>query len=176
MESNEELKEFIAIELHELASQYIANRTAFLAGKRRNASGNLSNEMAFDIDKQARAEAVTLLLAFEEHGRYIDMKRLNAPDGGRDYVQAIEDWIRARGWEQRFIEKFRTMHNLRKVPPSVLTQIAWGIVKKRAIKVRPKRWYNASKTAWLADVFNTIAAKLPEKTSEILRRPLNEKK
>ena len=72
MESNEELKEFIAIELHELASQYIANRTAFLAGKRRNASGHLSNEMAFDIDKQARAEAVTLLLAFEEHGRYID--------------------------------------------------------------------------------------------------------
>lgn len=169
----DEIRRFIHEELEQLAFDFIEQRKADLSRKKIKASGDLSDDISFEVDRKARQDAVVLLLAFEEHGRYIDMKRLQGAEGGNDYIDAIRAWIRIRGWEDKFIEAFKTKHNLRKVPPSVMTRIAWGIVRKRNIKIRSRRWYNQSKSAWLGEVYNVIASQLPEKTALALTKPFS---
>jgi hypothetical protein len=172
----DDIKTFIKTELVTFGIEYQAQRKAFLA-KKISATGQLSDSIAATVDAESRADTVAMMLSFEEYGRYIDMKRLKAvvPRGGQDseYVRAIEDWIRARGWEDKFIEKFKQIHNLRVTTPQMLGQIAMGIAIQRAKRVRPKRWFNNSKTAGFADVFNRVAAGLPDKAADVLVKTLN---
>lgn len=166
----QEIKDFIEAEMADFGALFKQQRQDYLSRKI-SASGDLSKSIDYAIDKQARAEAIEMVIMFEEHGRFIDMKRLKAvvPGGANnEYVRMVEDWIRARGWEQKFIDAFVRKRHLKKAPPSVLRQIAWGIVIKRAQKVRPRKWYNKAKTASIADLFNHVVAGLPDKTSEIL--------
>jgi hypothetical protein len=92
------------------------------------------------------------------------MRTLKPPQNfGNPYITILEDWIRKRGWEQKFIEKFMKSRNLRKVPKNVLNQIAWGIAVKRGKgKFRRRRWYNSPKTAFVSEVFSQIVAGLPD--------------
>jgi hypothetical protein len=172
---DQEIKDFIHAEMIDFGLEFTAKRREFLQ-RRISASGLLDNSLDFEADKQARQDAVSLLLAFEEHGRYIDMKRLKAvipSNSDNEYVNLIENWIKQRGWEQRFINAFMRRRNLRIVPPSVLNRIAWGIVIARAKRVRPRKWWNKSKTAGISDLFNRVFAGLPEKTSNILTGAFN---
>jgi hypothetical protein len=155
---------FIADELEQLAADFIEQRKSDLLRKKVRASGDLTSDMDFEVDRQAREDAVVMLLAFEEHGRFIDMKHLDGAKGGDEYVDAIRAWIRLRGWEDKFIEAFKNKHPLRKVPHNLLTRIAWGIIRKRSLKIRPRRWWNSTKTAWLGEVYNVIASQLPDRT------------
>jgi hypothetical protein len=167
----DEIRLFIADELEQLAADFIEQRKSDLARKKAKASGDLIDDMDFSVDRQARQDAVVLLLAFEEHGRFIDMKNLDGAKGGEDYVDAIRAWIRLRGWEDKFIDAYKNKHPLRKVPYSLLTRIAWGIIRKRSLKIRPRKWYNTTKTAWLGEVYNVIASQLPDKTISELTKP-----
>jgi hypothetical protein len=165
----EELQQFIADELHQLGTDFAVQRANALRARKIQTTGALSASVQFEIEREARQEATALLLAFEEYGRFIDMKRLKAPQAdkiGSGYIEAIEAWIKARGWEEKLIEKYKTQRKLRKVPKNVLNMIAWGIALKRAKKVRPRRWWNSSKSAFSIQVFNQIVGSLPDKTAD----------
>jgi hypothetical protein len=168
-----EIKEFIEGEMVDFGIAFQTERRAFLS-KKISASNELSESLDYEIDRQARADTAAIMLNFAEHGRYIDMKKLKAvmPSGtNNDYVKAIEEWIRVRGWEQKFINAFVKKYPKRKVTPSVLRRIAWGIVYNRAFKmVRRKRWYNGKRTHSVADFFNVVVAGLPDVTSDIIRK------
>lgn len=166
------IKDFIAQELQQLAKKFIRERVAALQGRKIVASGELKDSLQYEVTRQARAEAVEMLLAFEEHGRFVDMKRLKPPTNfGSPYINLLEEWIRSRGWEQRFINKFMATRKLRTIPKNVLNQIAWGIAIKRGNgKYRRRKWYNAPKTAFVSEVFNQVVAGLPELTSDIIKK------
>jgi hypothetical protein len=168
---DKDIKQFLEAEMTDFGVEFIAQRRNFLSRKI-SASGDLSQSLGFEIDKQVRSEAVMMLLAFEEYGRLIDMKRLKAviPSGSdNEYVSLIEAWIKDRNWEQKFINGYMRRSGLKIIPPSVLHRIAWGIVISRAKRVRPKKWWNKSKTVGISDLFNRVVAGLPDKTSDILK-------
>ena len=176
-DGTDQIKDFIESELRLLAEKFVRERTAALQGRKISASGELQDSLQYEITRQARAEAVEMLLAFEEHGRFIDMKRLKPPTNfGNPYVTLIEEWIRTRGWEQRFIQKFMATRKLRTIPKNVLNQIAWGIAIKRSNgKYRRRKWYNAPKSAFVSEVFNHIAAGLPDLVSKSVTDAFKEK-
>jgi hypothetical protein len=172
MDATAEIKSFIQSELQLLAQEFIKQRVAALQSRKIVASGDLKNSMEFEIINQAKGEAIEMLLAFEEHGRYIDMRTLKPPTNfGNPYISLIEEWIRKRGWEQKFTDKFMANRpHLRKVPKNVLNQIAWGIAVKRGNgKYRRKKWWNASKTAFISDTFNQIAAGIPDIAAKTIK-------
>jgi hypothetical protein len=165
----EDIQKFIGEELHQLGSDFAVQRASALRARKIEAMGALSASVQFEIEREARQEAVSLLIAFEEHGRFIDMKRLKAPSAdriGSSYIEAIEAWIKARGWEEKLIEKYKSKRHLRKAPKNVLNMIAWGIALKRSKKVRPRRWWNSSKSAFSIKIFNEIVGGLPDKTAD----------
>ena len=164
MDATEDIKAFIQSELVQLAQDFISQRRAALSARKIDATGDLKNSLEYEISRQAKAEAVELLIAFEEHGRFVDMRTLKPPtDFGNHYINLIEEWIRKRGWEQKFIDGFMRRRKLRKVPKNVLNMIAWGIAIKRGKgKYRRRKWYNASKTRFVSDVFNQIVAGIPD--------------
>jgi hypothetical protein len=168
----QDIKDFIEAELIAFGMQFQSERRNFLSNKI-SASGKLSGSIEDEIDKQSRQDAIALMIAFEDYGRFIDMKRLKAvvPSGSDNaYVKMIEDWIISRGWEQKFIQAFLKKNNLQKVPPSVLTRIAWGIVIKRANGVKPRKWYNRYKSATIPNLFNTVVAGLPDITVDVMQK------
>lgn len=164
----------------EFGLAYQAERKAFLS-KRISASGELSDSIGFEIDRQARADTAAMMVAFAEHGRWIDMKRLKAVVPGANsvdaYTDAIENWIRTRGWEDKFIVGYMRLRRIEAlvITPSVLRRIAFGIIRKRAMRVRPRKWYNKSKMRGVTSLFNNVMAKMPDKTADILRGALSPK-
>jgi len=119
--------------------------------------------MEFEVIEQSFRGTVDMLLQFEAYGRYIDMRRLQPPAGGADYIEGLQEWIREKGLEQKFIRGYMRRRKLKKVPDRVLNSIAWGIAIKRAKgKVRRRPWYNKSKSAAISDLFNQVAAGLPD--------------
>lgn len=159
----EEIKTAIAAEMEQFAAEYIAGRVDFLRKKKIEASGALASSLAYELNRQARAEAVELLLAFEESGRFIDMKRLRPSEGGGNYIAALEAWISHKGLADRFTRKFMDKYGLNKPPANVLNKIAWGIATVRGGgKVRRRAWYSKSRAGAVSDLYNRVAAMLPE--------------
>lgn len=169
MQEIEEINALVAAAMEEWGHEFIARRRAALS-ERISASGELSRRMAMQIDRQSRRDAVTMLLAFPEHGRFIDMRRLGRADGGEELVKAIEEWIVEKGQEAKMIRSFMRRHGLKTVPSDVLNRIAWGIV--RSPRKRRRRWYNKPKSGAVTDLYNLVASRLPAKTAEIITKNL----
>jgi hypothetical protein len=170
-----QLKAAIAAEMEEWAANYVRTRADFLRKRKIEATGSLVRSLEFEINQQARAEAVDLLLAFEEHGRFVDMKTLTPAAGGGNYIAAIEAWIRSKG-ESKFVNKYMEKYGKKTVPANVLNKIAWGIVTKRGFgKARKRAWYNRSRTAAVAELYNNVAAMLPELVSAQISKNLTQK-
>lgn len=163
MESNELLKRYAEETAEAWVQDFIRARVAYLRKKFVKASGNLERSMQYEINSRAVKEAVTLLLAFEDYGRIIDMRRIAQHDPGRDMIEEIKAWVRdkgvgafMRGYKRR--RKYIPQNNER-----LLSSIAWGIAKQRAQgKRRRKRWYNKQKSGALTDLLNKLAAGLPD--------------
>jgi hypothetical protein len=174
-----EIDEFIHRELAEWGIKFKKSRQDYL---RKNISvGDDGNSLAnsinleYQIARDAHQETVRLLIGFEEHGRFIDMKTLKAliPHGSdNEYVREIIDWIQERKWESKFIEAFVKKRKLRRAPKKVLSQIAWSIIIARSKKVKPKKWWNKYKSAMIPQLINSIAVKLPDLTKNTLLNEL----
>lgn len=166
-EEKSEIKKLIQEEMNNWAVEFVLQRRAYLRAKKIEAGGELSKSMEFEIKNEAQVSGVELLMAFEVYGRFIDIKRLKPAAGGKEYLESIENWIKKKGFEQKFINAFVKNRKLKRIPETALNQIAWGIVKKRLQgKYRRRTWYNKSKTAAISDLYNTIAAALPLTVSE----------
>jgi hypothetical protein len=174
LEATEEIKKIIEKELLAFSAEFISRRKAFLAQRKINASGSLTDSLEAELNRQAKKEAIELLLAFEEHGRFIDMKRLSPPTvWGESYINALEAWLEKSGLSQKFINEFMKKRKLRTIPKNVLNQIAWGIAKKRGYgKTRRRPWYNKSKTAAISDLFNKVASQIPIIAAEAVKSGL----
>ncbi len=161
-----ELKHTIEGIMEEWAAEFISGRAAFLRKRKIQASGELINSLESEVNRAAAKEVAEVLISFTEHGRYLDMK-MNPPGGGEDYVGLIVNWIKEKGFEQKFISRYMEQRRLKKVPEKVLVYIAWGIVRKRTSgKFRRKAWWNKAKTGAIADLYNQVAANIPDKISE----------
>lgn len=156
------LKQFIQEEMTKWAAEYIATRKAYLLKRKISASGELIRSLEFELNAQASREAVEMLLAFEEHGRFVDMKGLQPPEGGGEYIAGLVDWMQRKGLADRFTERYMERHKLRKVPERVLVYIAWGIALSRTDKYKRRAWYNKSRSGATIDLFNNVAAGIPD--------------
>lgn len=165
-----EIKDLIESEMQIFLLEFLSNRKEHLA-KKINAKGNLSASMSGDIDKQARADTVRLALAFNDYGRFIDMKRLKPviPKKGSEYVYLIHKWLVSKRLETKFIRKYMKKYKIKFVTQNLMKRIVWGILIDRAKnKIYPKRWYNKYKTLKINDLYNQVVGKLPDKTREII--------
>ncbi len=158
------LADHIEAESRKWVEAYVSNRRAVLRKRKIEASGALAASMQYALTKTLQ-QAVTnsLELAFDEHGRYIDMKRLNVPRGGTEYINALSDWIVRKGLADKFVQKFVQSRGLRKPPQDVLNRMAWGIAIKRGRGYKRRGFgYAKSKTAAVTDLYNRVAAGIPD--------------
>jgi hypothetical protein len=168
------INDYLRNEAEAWATQFIQDRIAFLRSRKISATGDLTNSLAYEVTAGVKSEGVALLMAFEEYGRIIDMRRFNPPEGGGDYLMALQDWIRRKGLEQKFIRGYMRRRKLKKVPERVLTYIAWGIARKRFEgKYRRRRWYNKSKSRAISELFQDIAANMPELVAEQIKASMD---
>lgn len=167
----DEIREYIEVQGIAWAREYIAGRQAYLRSQGMVASGELVSGLAFEIQSQLdQALQTRIALAFPEHGRFRDMKRINPPSGGGSYIENLEDWIRRKGFEQKFTEGFLRKRKVKRVPVNIVNQMAWGIALKRKIAYRRRGgWYAKSKTASITDLYNNIAAGLPDKVMQEIK-------
>lgn len=166
-----ELTGFIEAESRRWVQEYIANRRSTLQRRGIQASGQLRDSFAYTLTKSL-SEAVTntLDLAFEEHGRFVEMKRLNVPAGGSEFLENLAGWIVKKGLFSRFSRGFIQKRKLKTLPPNALNQMAWGIAVKRSKGYRRRAWYAKSKSAAVTDLFNRVAAGLPDIVVDELKR------
>jgi hypothetical protein len=171
MEATKEIEDMIHAELERFATAYIAQRIAFLRSRKTEASGELIDSFAYEFERQARAEAVVLVLAFADQGRFVDMKPQSIA-----YASNISPIDKLAAWvEKKGLEKFLKGYEQRRKYVPVNTQkllysIAWGIAKTRwKGKFKRKPWYAKSKTAAVAELVNKVVAQLPQTASDILR-------
>jgi hypothetical protein len=168
---SQKIQTYLHEEMQAWLIEFIQRRKAYLRSRRIKASGDLINSLEGEVTRQAIGDAVELVLAFEEHGRYIDMRRLNVPAGGPDYIKALEEWIQEKGLLQKFTDRYMRRRGLRRVPPRILNQLAWGIAikRKKRKRFRRKAWYNKSRTAAVEDLFNRVVANLPDLATDEIK-------
>lgn len=161
MTETDNLKQIIASELEEWAAGFVQARVAYLS-RTASRSGVLERSVQSEIVRAAQRDAVEALIAFQEYGRFIDMKPTAQDKWGRQALKRIEEWADAVGlenFERGFIKRYGS-RPLR--DEAFLNRIAWGIVKKRATgKYRRRRWWNPAKTASVTELLNKVAAALP---------------
>jgi hypothetical protein len=162
-EASKELTLFIESEGRAWAERWIADRKAFLNKRKVSASGSLVDSLQYELQSTLGNEIkTTLSIAFDEHGRYIDMKRLNVPDGGSDLILALQAWIVRKNLQSKFESGFLKKRKLKTLPQDALNRMAWGIAINRSKIPRRKAWYAKAKAAGIDDLYNRIAAGLPQ--------------
>lgn len=173
MSEREELNRYLKEVLEGFTTEFIQDRAAALRKRGAVASGSLARSLSAEVRGQAQGAGVMALIAFEESGRFIDMRRLQPAKGGADYVTEIINWIKEKGLEGKMIAGYTEKRGLVKLPERVLTYIAFGIIKKRANgRYKRTRWYNKAKTAKISALYDEVLAGLPEIVLEELKKPL----
>ena len=176
MKNNDAIHAYLREEAQAWVTQFIADRVAFLRSRGIKASGDLERSLAAEVTDAVKAEGIAILIGFEEYGRIVDMRRFNPPEGGGDYLLALQDWIRRKGLEQKFVQGYMRKRNLKRPPERVLTYIAWGIARKRFDgKYRRRRWYNKSKSAAITELFRDVAANMPEQVAQQIKDQFTKK-
>jgi hypothetical protein len=170
-----ELTNYIEREGLEWAKQFIAGRKSWMDAKGIKATGalvqSLQEQVTATLEEAAR---VRIDIAFEPHGRYVEMKNLHAPAGGSDYIQDLEGWIERKGFRSKWTNRFMANRALRTVPTDVLTRLAWSVAVSRRQRVKRRRqWYNKPKQAAVTDLYNQIAAGLPDLVAEEIKNAFN---
>lgn len=167
------LNAYLQRELEAFCAEFVRDRAAQLRSRKAVASGDLARSLAYEVRAQAVDAGVQALIAFEESGRFIDMRRLQPAEGGADYIANIIRWIEEKGLREKFVAGYVRRRNLKKPPERVMTYIAFGIARKRFNgKYRRTRWYNKSKTAKISELYDQILAGMPEVVLEELKKPL----
>jgi len=158
----EQLAGFIETESQAWVHDYIRIRQEVLRRRKIEASGRLINSMQYKLTKSLSSAVTNMLeLAFEDYGRYVEMKRMNVADGG-EMIDALAAWIVDKGFAQRFTSTFMQKRRLKTVPQNVLNQIAWGIVIQRNKGYRRRTWYAKSKSAAVTELFNRVSGGIPD--------------
>jgi hypothetical protein len=156
-------------------TEYVQRRKAQLLRDNVKASAALINSMEFALTQVTNSAITnTIELAFAEHGRFVDMK-LRPAGGGEEYLQQLAEWIVEKNLYDKFVQRYIQSRNLRNPPKNVLQNLAWATAKKRAAKTpRRRRWYAASSTAAVTDLFNRVAEGMPDIIINALKKNLTD--
>lgn len=147
------------------ARDYIEARKNWLAKQKIKVTGELLESLQYEVLQQL---SVGLEIAFKDYGRFLDMKRLNAPGGGDNYIENLMQWIREKGLYNKYLPKFLERQNRNTAPRDTFRRMAWAVAitrKNRRIG-KPRRWWNKSYIASVNDLYNRIAANLPDVVSQ----------
>lgn len=131
-------KDFVNEVLLRFSEKVVAQRMANTQKSKSVATAGLLRSYRYEIRKATIQQAAMTMFSFQEHGRFLDMKRVNRKDNLID-VEAIKDWIRNIG-----ISAFKKKPvNLRSPigQDRILNDLAWGIAKtiKKKGKTKGKR-------------------------------------
>lgn len=166
----QQLNEAYARELETWAEEFLLSRENYLRRKKIEASGELGDSFAFDMDASPSQDLVKLLIGFNDYGRIIDMRGISHDKWGRNAVSRVEDWIKAKGLLQKWIPKFMKKYKRKTIPHDILNRMAWGVLRNRTLAWRPKKWYNKSKSAAIGDLYNRTAAVTLDEGGDIIQR------
>ena len=171
MQTNAKLTDFLKAQAEEFCAEFVRDRAAALRARGAVASGDLARSLQYEVRAQAVDAGVQALIAFEESGRFIDMKNLQPAEGGVEYIQNIISWIQRKGLEEKMITGYTKKRNLERLPERVLTYIAFGIARKRFNgKYKRTRWYNKTYPAKITELYDTILANLPDMIAEEMKQ------
>lgn len=170
-EATRQLTDFIEAESRRWVQEYIQTRRAVLQKRGIQASGQLQQSFAYGLTKTLnQAVTNTLDLVFEDYGRFVEMKRLNVPSGGTEFLENLAGWIVKKGLFEKFSRGFMQKRNLKTLPQNALNRMAWGIAVKRSKGYRRRAWYAKSKSAAVTDLFNRVTAGMPDIVMEELKK------
>lgn len=171
MQSN--INDYLQAELEKFCADFIQDRAAQLRRRGAVATGDLANSLAYEVRAQAVNAGVEALIAFEEHGRFIDMRRLQPAEGGADYIANLISWVERKGLKEKMIRGYMRRRKLKTVPERVMTFLAFGIARKRFNgKYRRTRWYNKSKSAQISELYDEIQASMPDEVLEEIKNAI----
>ncbi|MEM7290060.1 MAG: hypothetical protein AAF412_06785 [Pseudomonadota bacterium] len=172
---SELIRDYLRSESQAWVTRFIEDRIAFLRRRGIQASGDLERSLQAEVIAGLRNAGVQTLIAFEEYGRIIDMRRFDPPEGGGDYLLALVDWIQRKGLADKMIKGYVRRRKLKRPPERVLTYIAWGIARKRFNgKYKRHRWWNKSKSAAITELFRDVAANMPEVVAEQVKQMMTD--
>ena len=171
-----DVREYIEEQGISWAKEYIAGRKNYLASRGIKASGELLNELSFEvISRLDEALQSRIELAFSLHGRFIDMKKIRSPKGGSSYIDELEAWVRLKGFDKKWTTGFVKKRKLKSVPLNIANQMAWGIAINKGRNTRRRRgWYAKSSNAAINDLYNNIAAGLPDQVLQAIKSSFNQ--
>lgn len=162
-EALQEITNYVEVQGLAWAKEFIAGRKAWMEKQGIKASGDLILSLEEQVISTIEGAARTRLeIAFSTHGRYLDMKRLNVPRGGSEFIDNLAAWIEDKGFRGKWTSKFMRKRGLVNEPPNILQMMAWGIAKNRSKKYRRRQWYNKPKSASITDLYNRVAANMPD--------------
>jgi hypothetical protein len=158
-----ELTDYIEVQGRAWAVEYINNRIAYLKSRGLSGDSALLQSMSAEVTSTLQNAAETYInIAFEKHGRYIDMKYLKAAAGGNAYIEALVQWMQDKNLDAKFRSKSLSKRKLKVVPVNILNQIAWGIVRSRQTRYKRRlAWYSKSRAGALNTLYNKVAANIP---------------
>lgn len=167
----QQLTDFIEAESRTWVQEYIANRRAVLQKRGIMASGQLRDSFAYGLTRSINATISNRLeLAFDDYGRFVEMKRLNVPSGGQEFIDNLASWIVKKGLVSQFKQQFMRKRKFVTEPANILNQMAWGIAVSRTQRYRRRPWYSKSKSAAVTDLFNRVAAGIPDIVLQELKK------
>ncbi len=123
--------DFINRLLVEFAESVITQRIEQVRATKSVTSSELINSYAYEIRKATTEQTASAMFAFAKHGRYLDLRRMNKPGGGKEYIAELVEWLRDGG-----LDKFRRTPSPERIKAPVgsnkyLNSLAWGIVRKK---------------------------------------------
>lgn len=170
-----ELQNYLEIQGLAWAREFIDGRKKWMAAKGIRVSSELINSLQEEVSSTLDTAARTRIeIAFKEYGRFLDMKNLKAPAGGAEYIGALEQWIEQKGLRTRFTNRLMQQRGLRTAPANILNQLAWSVAISRHTRAKRRRqWYNKPKSAAITELYNRVAANLPELVAQEIKNAFN---
>lgn len=171
---------FVEQQAREMAERWMLSRRLKAGtekGRGRAGRGVASGALSESLKSKSQFDQFgngEVALAFEEYGRFLDMKKVSHDKWGRDMIDRLTKWVMRRGTE-KFMLRFFEIYKYR---PKVLDEatarrIAFGIaVGLTHGKFRRAAWYTKSRTAALYEAYNKIAAGLPDPVLKDIRENL----
>jgi hypothetical protein len=184
MEAMHNINEAVKEQMLDWVQHFIAQRkAALMKGKKGVATGALVNSFELEIDRLAKEEGIALLIAFDEAGRFVDMKPSSFEHDawGRNAINRLEAWVQKRGlsgFMKGYLQKHPNLGERKGLNiQRIVSDIAWGIAISRTNGKfrRGKKWWDSSKTAGTYELINKVAAALPAPTLDTLKSQFNSK-
>ncbi len=159
-----QLAEMIDREARDWARDWIAARKATLEKRKIKASGELISSIQSSARMTLESAVTNIVeIAFAEQGRFVDMKRLDVPGGGADYISNLAAWIQRKGLLAKYRAAFLIRNRRKKEPADLLYRMSWAVAMSRKTqKYRRRPWYAKAQAAGVNELYNRVAANLPD--------------